>query len=601
MAQPVLPRSAVAREYTWDPSSVFETDDAWAREIERVDALLPQLAAFRGRLAESPQLLADYLQTAEQVISSVGKIGVYATMFYAVDTADQAAVAKRDRAQGLSARAGAAMAFTEPELLAIGLPALQRWMSEELRLATYSLYFEKIERRRDHIRSTEVEELLRQIAEPFGAASATHGILANAELTFAPARSAADEPLDIIQGNINALFAHSDREVRRTAWQHYADAHLAAKNTMANCYAAGVKQNIFAARARRYSSALEAALLPNYIPIEVFHRLIETFRKHIPTWHRYWNIRRRALGYDRLHSYDIKAPLTARPPEVPFAQAAEWIAEGMQPLGDEYVDVMRRGLLEQRWVDVYPNQGKRAGAFSMGVPGTHPFIMMSYNDDLFSLSTLAHELGHSMHKHYTCATQPFVYANYGLFVAEVASNFNQAMVRAHLLDANADRDFQIAVIEEAMANFHRYFFIMPTLARFELETHERVERGEPLTSAGLIALMADLFAEGYGDQVELDRERTGITWAEFSTHIYANFYTYQYATGISAAHALASQVLAGGPEAAERYRSFLKAGSSLYPLDALKLAGVDMTTPEPVEQTFAVFAGLVDRLERLVG
>jgi oligoendopeptidase F len=223
---------------------------------------------------------------------------------------------------------------------------------------------------------------------------------------------------------------------------------------------------------------------------------------------------------------------------------------------------------------------------------------MSYNDDIFSMSTLAHELGHSMHSYYTWQTQPPIYADYSLFVAEVASNFNQAMVRAHLLDLDSDPDFQIAVIEEAMANFHRYFFIMPTLARFELEIHQRVERGEALTADSLIALTADLFREGYGDEVELDVERTGITWGQFATHLYSNFYVYQYATGISGAHALAEGVLAGKPNAAESYLSFLKAGGSIYPLDALKLAGVDLATPAPVEQTFGVLARLVDRLEQ---
>src|SRR3954454_13192235 len=232
----------------------------------------------------------------------------------------------------------------------------------------------------------------------------------------------------------------------------------------------------------------------------------------------------------------------------------------MRPLGEEYVAVMRDGLLEQRWVDVYPNQGKRMGAYSHGVHGTHPYILMSYNDDIFSMSTLAHELGHSMHSYLTWQTQPLAYGSYSLFVAEVASNFNQAMVRAHLLDANRDRDFQIAVIEEAMANFYRYFFIMPTLARFELEIHERVERGEALTADSMIALMADLFQEGYGDEVELDTERVGITWGQFATHMYANFYVYQYATGISGAHALAEGVLAGAAGAVEQYLSFLKAG-----------------------------------------
>jgi oligoendopeptidase F len=367
-----------------------------------------------------------------------------------------------------------------------------------------------------------------------------------------------------------------------------------------------VKQDVFVARARRYGSSLEAALRPNFIPLEVFHSLIATFKANLPTWHRYWRIRKRALGLGELHVYDTKAPLTSAPLALPYQQAVEWICEGMAPLGEEYVAAMRRGLDEQRWVDVYPNRGKRAGAFSMGVPGTHPFIMMSYNDDIFGLSTLAHELGHSMHSYHTRGTQPFVYANYGLFLAEVASNFNQAIVREHLLkrvapSAPQGRDFEIAVIEEAMANFHRYFFIMPTLARFELEIHERVECGQALTADGMIALMADLFAEGYGPEVAQDRERVGSTWMQFSTHLYANFYVYQYATGISGAHALAEGVLAGQDGAAERYLGFLKAGSSAYPLDILRDAGVDMTTPAPVERTFAVLAGYVERLEALLG
>jgi oligoendopeptidase F len=272
----------------------------------------------------------------------------------------------------------------------------------------------------------------------------------------------------------------------------------------------------------------------------------------------------------------------------------------MQPLGEEYVAAMRRGLTDERWVDVYPNRGKRSGAYSSGTPDTRPFILMSYADDLFSLSTLAHELGHSMHNYFSSRNQPFVYARYGLFLAETASNFNQALVRAHLLATNDDPAFQIAVIEEAMSNFHRYFFIMPALARFELEIHERVERGEALSADALNELMASIFAEGYGDEVAQDRDRIGITWAQFPIHMYANFYVYQYATGISAAHALSQAVLREGRPAVDRYLGFLKAGGSRYPLDTLKMAGVDMTTPEPVDKAFAVMGGLVDRLESLV-
>ena len=251
-------------------------------------------------------------------------------------------------------------------------------------------------------------------------------------------------------------------------------------------------------------------------------------------------------------------------------------------------------------MDRYPNKGKQAGAFSAGVKGTRPFILMNYTNDLSSMSILAHELGHSMHSFFTHRHQPQIYAHNSIFVAEVASNFNQALVRHYLFETQPDPEFQIALIEEAMDNFHRYFFLMPTLARFELAIHGMVEKGQALTADAMNKLLADLFREGYGDEVEVDTDRGGITWAQFPTHLYSNFYVYQYATGISGAHALAKQVLSGEPGAAEAYLSFLKAGSSMYPLDALRMAGVDLSTPQPVEETFGVLAQLVDRLERLI-
>jgi oligoendopeptidase F len=291
--------------------------------------------------------------------------------------------------------------------------------------------------------------------------------------------------------------------------------------------------------------------------------------------------------------------LTNAKPRIEYRQALELIAEGLAPLGSEYVSVLRRGCLSDRWVDVYPNQGKTAGAFSSGSYGTYPFICMSFTDDVNSLSTLAHELGHSMHSYLTWQHQPFIYSNYSLFVAEVASNFHQAMVRAYLLRTNTDHSFQTALLEEAMSNFHRYFFIMPTLARFELEVHQRVERGEGLTADAMIGLMANLFAEGYGGEMHIDRERIGITWATFS-HLYYDYYVFKYATGISAAHALSNRILTGVPGAVQDYLRFLSAGASVYPIDALKIAGVDLSTPKAVEETFGVLAGYVDRLETLL-
>lgn len=598
--QKITERSAIPDRYKWDPYSIFPSQAAWEAAIDETDAMIATAAQFRGRLREGPHVVNEFLGLSEAILRNVGQITVFATMFYAVDTNDREASAMRDRAIGLQARASAALAFGEPELLAIGGEQLLAWAERDEHLATYTHYFERLIARAAHIRSAEIEELLGQVRDPFAAASAIHGVLANAELHFPPARDSQGVAHEITQGTINALITHPDRTLRKNAWEGYADAHIAVENTMAQCLAAGVKQNVFIARARRYASALEAALKPNFIPLEVFHNLIATFERHLPVWHRYWRVRRAALGIDELHVYDTKAPL-ATPLVVPYEQAIEWICEGMAPLGAEYVQIMRRGLQEQRWVDVYPNRGKRAGAFSTGAPGTHPFIMMSYNDDIFSLSTLAHELGHSMHSYYTRRTQPVIYTNYGLFLAEVASNFNQALVRDYLFKTLSDRNAQIAIIEEAMANFHRYFFVMPTLARFELIIHQRAERGQPLTATIFNELMADLFAEGYGSEVVVDRGRVGNTWAQFSTHLYSNFYVYQYATGIAGAHALAAPILAGEAGAAERYiNEFLKAGGSRFPLEVLRRAGVDLASPEPIERTFAIMASYIDRLEALV-
>lgn len=593
-------RSEIPIEQTWDLASIFPDAAAWEAAYADVLAALPALKRFAGQLGEGPSTLAAWFAESNALLCAAQKVTMYAYLEHAGDTGNQAAAARRGRADTLESEVSAALAFAEPELMEVGFDTLRQWLDAEPALQTYRHYFERLAHNQPHIRSAEVEELLGQASDTFQTANNTHAILTNTDLRISPAQTQDGDTLAVGQGNITALISHPDRTVRRTAWENYADAHMAYRNTMANCLIAAVKQNIFRARARRYDSALSAALAPHNIPNSVFHNLIAAFRTHLPTWHRYWRLKRRALRLDPMHEYDIKAPLTTAPVRVSYAQAVEMVAAGMAPLGDDYVNVMRRGALKERWVDIYPNQGKRAGAFSYGSPGTHPFIMLNFNNDVAGMSTLAHELGHSMHSYLTWQSQPFVYAHYSLFVAEVASNFNQALVRGHLLQTENDQDFQITLLEEAMFNFHRYFFVMPTLARFELAIHERVEQGQPLNADIMTQIMADLFAEGYGDEVTVDRERIGITWAEFSTHLYANFYVYQYATGIAGAHALAARVLAKEPGAAERYLAFLGAGGSRYPLDALRQAGVDLTTPEPVEAAFAVLAGYVERLEQLV-
>ncbi len=602
MADTTLPRhSDLPANYTWNAPSVFSSGDAWEAEWNLVSTGLPDHARmYQGHLADSAVLLFEGLQTRDETVRRALVLLVYADLASSVESDDQKAVAMAGRARSLYGQVLAAFAFVEPELIALGREHLHAWASSEPRLALYEHYFDDLFRKQAHIRSGEVEELMGMLADPFSGAHLNESLLTNADFQFRPARSSAGEEFVMSQSTYDGLIHSPDREVRRTAFESLTDEYLAHKHTLANNLATSIKQNVFKMRARRHDSTLAATLFEDNIPVEVFHNLIGVFRRNLPTWHRYWAIKRKALGVDRLHYYDLWAPIATQRPVVPYEQAVEWICAGLAPLGDEYVQTVRRGCLDDRWVDVYPNQGKGAGAFSSGAPGTHPFIMMSYVDDLFSLSTLAHELGHSLHTYLTFKHQPVVYSNYSLFVAEVASNFHQAMVRAQLFKANPDPQFQLTLLEEAFGNFHRYFFIMPTLARFELDIHQRLERGEGVTADVMMKLMDDLFAEGFGGQLEIDHDRHGIIWATFG-HLYADYYVYQYATGISAANALAQRILAGTPHAAEAYLSFLKAGNSVYALDALKIAGVDLTRPDPVEAAFAVLAGMVDRLEKLVG
>lgn len=601
MTQTALPpRSAIAKEHTWNKESVFATPADWEAACAEINALLPGMQKFEGRLAQGPATLADYFEATAVLIRKVMTVMFYATMSASVDSNDTQALAMSGKAQGIMGRALASAAFGEPELLAIGQETLLRWVDQEPRLSIYRHYFDDLFRRQKHVRSAEIEQVMGLVADPFAAVENTFEILTSSEMKFAPAVSSDGVEVEVGQGSINTLLDSADRSLRRTGWESYTDTYLAFKGTLANNLVASIKQSIFQARVRGYESSLTASLFNNNIPQAVFDNLLDTYKKNIPTWHKYWSVRRKVLGYDSLHPYDIWAPLTTEQPRVPFTQAVEWISEGMQPLGEDYVNTLRAGCLEQRWVDIYPNVGKRSGAFSYGSYDTYPFIMMSYDDNLGAMSTLAHELGHSMHSYYTRQNQPLVYGNYSLFVAEVASNFNQALTRAHLMQTNDDPAFQVSIIEEAMSNFHRYFFIMPTLARFEREIHARVERGQGVTADDMNALMADLFEEGYGGEMVVDRDRVGITWATFG-HLYSSFYVYQYATGISAAHALADKILAGDQDAVRRYREFLSAGSSMYPLDALKHAGVDMTRPAAVETTFGVLASMVDRLEAITG
>ena len=592
-------RADVPIESTWNHESVFPSFDAWRDEYQATAAALSEIEPYQGTLSQEPDRLLEWFELHATVFRRIYKLYMYPVMWQACDGNNEEIKGMVGQAQGLFGQFMSSASFAEPELLAMDETDLQNSLKLDA-LKLYQHYIDDLLRKKRHVLSGEVESVLGLLSDPLGRIESIRSALNDMDLTFAPAQDHANAPQPLVQSTRDKLLADGDREVRKTAWNNYADSYLKYQNTFASAYLASVKSNVVLARLRGYDSVLQAKLSPNNIPVEVFHNLIDTYKKHIPTWHRYWDVRRRALGYDTIHPWDIWAPLTDDGPQLTFPAAVDMIAEGMAPLGADYVATMRHGCLEERWVDYAINEGKSEGAFSFGTYDSYPFIMMSFDGNLSSMSTLAHELGHSMHSHYTRTHQPFVYSNYSMFAAEVASNFNQAMVRAHLFARQDDRNFQLALIQEAMDNIHRYFFIMLTLARFEFEVHSRMEKDEPLTPAMLNEIMSGFYAEGYGETMTDDPRRTGITWAQFG-HLYEAYYTFQYATGISAAHALANAILAGDDtDAVERYHAFLRAGGSDYPIPALKAAGVDMSTPLAVEETFKVLEGLVDRLEGLI-
>ena len=597
-----LPRAKVKKNQTWNAESVFVSPSQFDAEVKSALDALPSIQKYKGHLGDSVDTFLEAMSAMDALEQRATKVRVYATMSSSVDANDEQGAAMNGKAMSALAQVGAAASYVEPELLAVGEAKLRQWIQSDARMKVYEHFINDLFRKQAHVRSAEVEELMGMLRDPFGTVRNTAGLLANADFKFKPAKNSKGKKVELTQSAFDAILNTADRKARQSAWENYNDKYLESKNTLASNLTASIKANVFNMKARKFNSALEATLFNGNVPVEMFHNLLNIFKKNLPLWHKYWKIRRKALGVKTLNPYDVWAPLTTKTHKVPFDKAVDWICDGLAPMGEEYVRVMRKGCLEDRWVDWSPNAGKRQGAFSTRVPSdTHPFIMMSYTDDVGSMSTLAHELGHSMHAYYASRAQPMIYYTYPSIISETASNFNQAMTRAHLLKTNQNKYFQTALLEEAMDNFHRYFFIMPTLARFELETHQRVEKGQPLTADSMIELMADLFSEGYGNEMNLDRQRVGITWGTFTTHLYIDFYSFQYAIGISAANAIAKRILDGVPNAAQDHINFLKAGSSKSPMDVYQVAGIDMTTTKPIEDAFAVLEEYVDRLGALTG
>jgi oligoendopeptidase F len=597
----VLKRSEVPKEHTWDLEAIYASTAAWEADFEKVKAMIPELASFHGKLGESGQSLLGALKKRDEIYMLFSQVAVYAHMKRDEDNSNPQSQALVDRVTGLSAQLQAAGSYMTPEILEIPEEKLKQFLQETPDLGLYAFELEDTLRQKAHVRSEEVEELLAHASEVAGAPRNIFTMLDNADMKFPTIKDEEGNEVELTKGRYIRFMESEKREVRQAAFEALYSTYAKFKNTIGATYAASVKKDVFFAKARNYPSARAAALSDNNIPESVYDNLVETVNKNLPALHKYIQLRRKLLGIDELHMYDIYVPIVPEVnKKVPYEEAVETILAALKPLGEEYGQIAREGLTVQRWVDRYENVGKTSGAYSSGTYTTHPYILMNYQDSLDSMFTLAHELGHSMHSHYSRKHQPFVYAGYTIFVAEVASTFNEALLTDYLLKSTDDKKLQMYVINHQLESIRATLYRQTMFAEFEQITHKMAEERKPLTPDTLCEVYYDLNKRYYGTEGMVVDEEIALEWARIP-HFYRAFYVYQYSTGISAATALSQQVLQEGTPAVERYLNFLKLGGSKYSIDLLKEAGVDMTSPAPVQQTLDLFSQLVDKMAELAG
>lgn len=590
-------RSEVPVELTWNLETIYATPEDWEQAFTWVNEELPKLSAYQGTLGSSAQRLYDALQLDNTVSEALGKLYVYASMRSDEDTSNSANLARLSRVTTLAAKAGAASAFMTPEILEIPQERIESFLREEPRLELYRHLLEELLRRKPHVRSAEVEALLAEASEALEAPSQVFNMINNADLRLPTIKDAAGQEVELTKGNYILFLEERDRRVRKDAFEGMHGTFYKQRNTLAATLNGQVKAQIFGARARHYESALEAALDANNIPVSVYDNLVETVQNNLGVLHRYLRLRKKLLGLDELHMYDLYVPMVAEVEyKVAFEQAKETVAKALAPLGSDYVEDMVRGF-NSRWIDVVENEGKRGGAYSGGTYGTNPFVLLNYQENLDSMFTLAHEFGHSMHSYYTRRTQPFPYGHYTIFVAEVASTLNEALLTHYLLQETKDRALRMYIINHYLEGFRTTLYRQTMFAAFERQIHGVAEAGEALTADSLSQMYKALNDAYYGPEVNVD-DLISIEWARIP-HFYYNFYVYQYATGISASAALAQQILSEGAPAVERYRRFLTRGSSDYSINLLRDAGVDMTSPAPIQQALDLFGQYIGEMERM--
>lgn len=584
-------------ENTWKMEDMFATDEVWEKEFEKASEMIKRYSEFAGEISESKEKLLEFFLFNDEINLLAERLYVYANQKYHEDMSEAKYQAFSGKAQKLVVEIGSASSFVEPELLSMDEETLKQWMEDD-RFKNYRRSVSEILRGKEHTLDKKTEEILAKSRRMANAADNIYAMYNGADIDFPTVTDKNGKEIKITHGNFVPILSGTDRELREKAFKALYDTYGKMKNTIAATFNANVEQACFYADVRKYSSTRAMYLYGSNVPEAVYDNLIDVVHANIDLMHRYVALRKKALGLNELHMYDIYAPIAKAPEEkIPFEKAKEMVKEGLAPMGQDYLDKLQEGF-DNRWIDVYENEGKRSGAYSWGAYGTHPYVLLNYQGTLDHVFTLAHEMGHALHSYYSDANQPFVNAGYKIFVAEVASTCNESLLIHHLLKETDDKETKAYLINHFLEQFKGTLYRQTMFAEFEKITHKMVEDGETLTSDVLCEVYYDLNRQYFGEEMMLDEE-ISLEWARIP-HFYNPFYVYQYATGISAAITLSRKIMEEGEKGVADYMKFLTGGGSKDPIELLRLAGVDMTSKEPVEKALELFRELLGQMEELV-
>lgn len=598
MAHTLPTRSQVDPANTWAITDLYPSDQAWREACESVRGLVRDLAAYRGRLGESAATLLAFFRLQDEIDLQGDRMISYAFRKSDEDTRNPVYQEMSAQAQNFLVELSQALSFQTPELLAIEDATLESFFAQEPALAHYRLVLKRIRSKKDHTLSPDCEALLASAERMGQAPDDIFSLLNDADMTYPDAVDSKGETHPVTHGNYVSLLQSADRTLRQSAFQSLYGVYGQFRNTCAAILGAQMKQLQFFADARRYPSALHAALAETEVDPQIYHNLIQTVHDNLDAMHRYVRLRKKLLGVDKLHYYDLYTPIVAdEDASIPFEQAKDMAREALKPLGEDYLKILNEGF-DNRWIDVYENQGKRSGAYSAGVYGVHPYVLLNYTDTLDDVFTLVHEMGHALHSYLSNHTQSVTYAGYKIFVAEVASTCNEALLMQHLLSKTTEPKRRAYLINHFLEQFRGTLYRQTMFAEFELWCSEQTRKGQPLTAESLNEKYAQLNALYYGEDIEPDPE-IALEWARIP-HFYYNFYVYQYATGFTSAIALSQRILKEGRPAVEDYLRFLSGGCSADPVSLLKGAGVDISSPAPIVDALKLFDTLIGEMEQLM-